>query len=107
VAELTKKLGHFSKTDIRYWQDGLFQKTHRKTAAFIINPAYARLQHQGRRERFPLYTPNKSAAAAKARDIYLFLSVNRWIQILAKFIYRRSGEILTRKSKAQGLGKIA
>jgi hypothetical protein len=36
------------------------------------------MQHEGRRERFPLYTPNKAAAAAKARDIYLFLAANGW-----------------------------
>jgi hypothetical protein len=35
-------------------------------------------KHYGRRERFPLYTPNKAAAAAKARDIYLFLAANGW-----------------------------
>ncbi len=81
-----QKLGHFSKTDIRYWQDGLFRETYRKNGRLHHTSGwYARLQHQGRRERFPLHTPNKAAAAAKARDIYLFLAANGWIQTLAKY----------------------
>lgn len=43
------------------------------------------VQYEGRRERFPLYTPNKAAAAAKARDIYLFLAANGWEAILARY----------------------
>jgi integrase len=83
---VNQKLGHFSKTDIRYWQDGLFRETYRKNGRLHHTSGwYARLQHQGRRERFPLHTPNKAAAAAKARDIYLFLAANGWIQTLAKY----------------------
>jgi hypothetical protein len=37
---------------------------------------YARVQFQGKRQFFPLGTPNKAAAAAKARQIFLFLTVN-------------------------------
>src|ERR1700731_2370531 len=80
------KLGHFSKTDVRYWQDGLFRETYRKNGRLLHTSGwYARLQHLGRRERFPLHTPNKAAAAAKARDIYLFLSANGWEETLAKY----------------------
>jgi hypothetical protein len=45
---------------------------------------YARVQFQGKRQFFPLGTPNKAAAAAKARDIYLLLTVNGWALTLAK-----------------------
>jgi hypothetical protein len=33
---------------------------------------------QGKRAFFLLDTPNRAAAAAKARDIFLFLTVNGW-----------------------------
>jgi hypothetical protein len=39
----------------------------------------------GRRERFPLYTLNRAAAAARARDIYLFLVANGWEAALARY----------------------
>jgi hypothetical protein len=37
---------------------------------------------RGNERFFPRGTPNKAAAAAKARDIYLFLTVNGWAQVL-------------------------
>jgi hypothetical protein len=43
------------------------------------------VQFQGKRAFFPLGTPNRAAAAAKARDIYLFLTVNGWPLTLAKY----------------------
>jgi integrase len=46
---------------------------------------YARVQFQGKRQFFPLGTPNKAVAAAKARDIFLFLTVNGWPLTLAKY----------------------
>src|SRR6266403_4804424 len=82
----SSKLGHFSKTDLRFWQDRLFRETYRSHGRLHKTSHWsARIQHEGRRERFPLYTPNKAAAAAKARDIYLFLAANGWIQTLAKY----------------------
>ena len=44
-----------------------------------------RIQHQGRRESFPLGTPNKAAAAAKARDIFFGLSGGGWQETLQRF----------------------
>jgi hypothetical protein len=45
----TKKLGHFSETDVRYWQDGLFRETYRKNGRLHHTSGwYARIQHQGR-----------------------------------------------------------
>jgi hypothetical protein len=46
---------------------------------------YARVQFQGKRAFFPLGTPNRAAAAAKARDIFLFLTVNGWPLTLARY----------------------
>ena len=80
------KLGHFSKTDFRFWQDRLFRETYRSNGRLHQTSHWsARIQHEGRRERFPLYTPNKAAAAAEARDIYLFLAANGWEAALARY----------------------
>ena len=67
---VSSKLGHFSKTDIRFWQDRLFRETYRNNGRVCQTSHWsARIQHEGRRERFPLYTPNRAAAAAKVRDM--------------------------------------
>jgi hypothetical protein len=47
------------------------------------------MQHQGRREFFVLGTPNKEAAAARARDIYVSLVARGWEATLTR--YRRGG----------------
>jgi hypothetical protein len=79
-------LGHFSKTDIRFWQDRVFRETYRRNGQLSQTSHWsARIQHEGRRERFPLYTPNKAAAASRARDIYLFLVANGWEAALARY----------------------
>jgi hypothetical protein len=83
---VSKRLGQFSKTDVRFWQDRLFRETYRNNGRLRQTSHWlARIQHEGRRERFPLYTPNKAAAAAKARDIYLFLVANGWQATLARY----------------------
>src|SRR6266566_4302944 len=45
----------------------------------------ARIQWRGRRELFNLKTPNKTAAAAKAKDIYTTLVGAGWDAALEKF----------------------
>jgi integrase len=82
----SRQLGHFSKTDLRFWQDRLFRETYRNDGRLHKTSHWsARIQHEGRRERFPLCTANKAAAAAKARDIYLFLAANGWEPTLARY----------------------
>ena len=46
---------------------------------------YARVQYGGKRQFFSLGTPNKGAAAAKARDIYLSLVAAGWESTLARY----------------------
>src|SRR5215469_15111382 len=83
---VSNKLGHFSKTDVRFWQDHLFRETYRSKGRLCETSHWsARIQHEGRRERFPLYTPNRTAAAARARDIYLFLVASGWEAALARY----------------------
>jgi hypothetical protein len=80
------RLGHFSKTDVRYWQERLYRQTYVKHDELLrTSNWYARIQYRGKREHFPLGTPNKAAAAAKARDIFLFLAANGWSLTLSKY----------------------
>ena len=54
------------------------------------------MQHDGRRDFFPLQTPNKAAAAARARDIYLHLLAHGWESTLAMY----TSEPVTRPARA-------
>jgi integrase len=72
----------FGKTDVRYWSDRIF---HRQRGGDADKHWTAQMQHAGRREQFPLGTPNKAAAAAKARSIYLSLQASGWETTLAAY----------------------
>jgi integrase len=88
--EETGLLIHFSKTDFRYWSENVFRKAYTKNGRRLYTKDwYARIQHDGRREFFPLQTPNKAAAAARARDIYLHLVSHGWEPTLAKYKPKR------------------
>jgi hypothetical protein len=83
---VSSRLGHFSKTDVRFWQDCLFRETYRNKGRLCRTSHWsARIQNEGRRERFSLYTPNKAAAAARARDIYLSLVASGWEITLRRY----------------------
>src|SRR5437773_7370179 len=66
-----------SKTDVRYWKPRVFKRT--------TDDWQAQIGFGKRRERFPLGTPNKDAAAAKARDIYLSLLQFGWEKTIATY----------------------
>lgn len=84
--EETRFLSHFSKTDFRYWNESVFRKGYTKSGQRLYTKEwYARMQHDGRRDFFPLQTPNKAAAASRARDIYLYLVSHGWGPTLAKY----------------------
>lgn len=105
-----------AKTDIRYWQRAVYLPTFfrrgevRQTANWCV-----KIQHVGRREVFSLQTPNRAAAAARAREIYLSLQSGGWEATLAKFkpsvpMAERTvttvGEFVEEvKAKASGRGK--
>lgn len=88
---ISKKSGqavakHFGKTDSRYWHEAIFKPSYTRDGyAFSLEEWAARIQWRGRRELFNLRTPNKAAAAAKAREIYAMLVGNGWNATLAKF----------------------
>src|ERR1700737_3936182 len=77
---------NFSRTDVRYWQDRIFKPTYTKNGKTLrVDDWAARMQWRGKREVFNLKTPNKAAAAAKAKDIYTMLVGAGWRETLAKF----------------------
>ena len=76
----------FGKTDSRYWHDAIFKPSYtRDGQLFFLEEWAARIQWRGRRELFNLRTPNKAAAATKARDIYAMLVGAGWDATLAKY----------------------
>jgi integrase len=74
------------KTDVRYWSQRLFRPWYTRDGERFELDTYAiKIQIRGRRESFNLGTPNKAAAAARAREIYCYLSANGWEATAAKF----------------------
>lgn len=67
-----------SKTDVRFWYDRLFKRGD--SSDWQVQIGFA-----GDQERFPLKTPNKEAAAAKAKEIYLSLHAKGWEATRALF----------------------
>jgi hypothetical protein len=58
-------LGHFSKSDIRYWQRAIFRQSYTRNGRTFLAKAWAmKVAHEGRRSTFSLGTPNKAAAEA-------------------------------------------
>src|SRR5437868_15206179 len=89
---LNKKSGqevakrNFGKTDMRYWQGVIFKPTYTKDGKTLhVEDWAARIQWRGRRETFNLKTSNKTAAAAKAKQIYTTLIGTGWDATVAKF----------------------
>jgi integrase len=83
-------LSHFSKTDFRYWNETVFRKGYTKGGRqHFTKDWYARIQHDGRRDFFSLQTPNKAAAASRAKDIYLYLISHGWDPTIAKYKPKR------------------
>jgi integrase len=98
-------LGHFSRSDVRYWQRAVFRQSYTRNGQSFLTKAWAmKVAYEGRRETFPLGTPNKAAAAAKARDIYLFLAANGWEAALARYkkTKRITGERSTERAVTVG-----
>jgi len=63
-------LGQYAKSDIRYWQQSIFRQTYTRNGQTLVTKDWAmKIAHKGRRETFPLGTPNKAAAAARARRL--------------------------------------
>ena len=68
-----------SKADARYWLKGKRLVLH-DSANYSIQ-----LQNRGRRAWFPLGSPNKKTAAAKASEIYSYVQAQGWDAALERF----------------------
>jgi integrase len=91
-SEVNKKSGqevakqNLGKTDARYWHDVIFKPTYtREGKTRCVEDWAARVQWRGRRELFNLKTPNKTAAAAKAKEVYTTLVGAGWDATLERF----------------------
>jgi hypothetical protein len=83
VQEVAKRR---SKSDVRYWQDAVFQPGYTwKGTRRLVGHWAVKVQYGGRRETVPLLTANKAAAAAKAKEFYFCLQSSGWDQALLKF----------------------
>jgi len=101
------------KTDARYWQGAVYFPSYTRDGETLMSGEYsARMMHAGKREAFGLGTSNKTAAAAKAKEIYLSLQSAGWEETLAKYKPKASnivstvGEFLEEvRAKADGRAK--
>jgi integrase len=74
-----RRRSEYPKTDLRYWMGVVLRAKYQDKGEVRQSESYAvRIGHAGTRSTFALGTPNKLAAAQKARDIYAFLQVNGW-----------------------------
>jgi integrase len=76
-----------SKTDVAYWKGRVFKPAWRRNDGSRVQSANfaVELAFRGRRIKWSLDTPNREAAAARAKEIYLFLQSNGWAAALEKY----------------------
>lgn len=72
-----------SKTDLRYWRDAVY-KPKVSGGDRVISQWYVKIQHQSRRETFPLRTNNQDQAAESAKRIYLAIVAKGWEAVIAE-----------------------
>ena len=79
-------MAKFAKNDARYWQERVFFPKYTRDGRQYTSRHYSvRIHFRGERENFSLYTGNKAAAAAKARDIYMALVLKGWSATRERF----------------------
>jgi len=85
-APLPKNKRSLSKTHLDYWRLRIKRPFYTRNGIRHEAPNFSvELQHQGRRCNWSLLTPNRDAAAARAKEIYLYLVANGWEASIAKF----------------------
>jgi len=76
----------FSKTDLRYWKERIFKPTYTRGGNRYEGPNWAvYIQHRGRRHKWSLGKPNREAAAAIAKDIFLSLQAKGWDATIQRY----------------------
>src|ERR1700677_1681762 len=77
---------HLPPTHKEYWKPRLEHRSYTRNRELVELAEYSvRFQHLGQRASFVLGSSDADAAAASARDIYIFLKANGWDTTLAKF----------------------
>ncbi len=83
VCGQSPKKPKLSRTSAAYWKTKVYKAESRKGTA---SPDYSvRISFQGRRERFPLHTPNKDMAASKAVSIFKDIISLGWEDTIEKY----------------------
>jgi len=87
VDQTAKPRVRVGKSHQDYWASRLVKRSYAtRDGQTAISPDWScRIGHLGRREFFNLGTPNRAAATAKARDVYLSLISSGWEATLQKF----------------------
>ena len=77
---------HLPPTHKDYWKPRLEHRCYTRDGERVELSEYSvRFQHLGKRTSFNLDTSDAEAAAAKARDLYIFLKANGWEATFAKY----------------------
>ena len=72
--------------DLRYWRDVVFKPAYyRKGNRHETDSWAVQITHRNQRVRWSLYTDNREAAAARARDIYKCVVANGWHVARSRF----------------------
>jgi hypothetical protein len=67
------------KTDLKYWQGRIFKPVYTRDGVRAQSANYAvEICLRGQRAKWSLETPNKEAAAARAKDLYLYIQAHGW-----------------------------
>ena len=75
-----------SKTHLDYWKPRIFKPEFKRNGRTHKSANWAvQIRYRKRGVRWSLGTPNREAAAARARDIYLYLLANGWEAAFEKF----------------------
>src|ERR1700737_560165 len=81
-----QEVSKHSKTDVRHWPSRVFKPWYTRDGEKHKLKDYAvKIQYKGFRDIFSLGTPNRAAAAEKARNIYIYLVANGWDAALKEF----------------------
>jgi integrase len=76
-----------SKTDLKFWKGRIFKPVWQRSDGRRAQSANfaVEISFRGRRIKWTLDTPNRDAAAARAKEIYLFLQANGWEAALERY----------------------
>jgi integrase len=76
-----------SKTELAFWKRRIFKPTYRRSDGNQVAAANfaVEISFRGRRIKWSLATPNREAAAARAKELFLFLQANGWEATLARY----------------------